>query len=546
MILHDYLVLSLKRMGVTCVFGYPGSAVMSIIEAIGRESSIKYVQNYHEQASAFAADGYSRFTGKIGVALATSGPGATNLVTGIANSFMDSTPVLYITGQENTKYFKNSNARSSGFQDLDIVQVVKSITKYAATVHSASEFPGILSKAFRELINGRPGPVLIDIPIDIQFDDIPEGSIDYEFVDSTVQNIRNDISDYICKLHDAITVSKKPLCVLGGGVRISKAVDSIKRFFKITNIPFVTTLNGLDSIEGSIGFAGIYGSSQANAAIEEADLLIAMGTRFGLHHVGKNPDKYTMAKVIHIDIDKEELARVFKSSTIINADLDYFISEYTKLYDNFDHYVDSDWPITHTLNLIDKNIKLENNVDGPVVAIQELLNLSSADSIITGDVGLNQMWLAKAYRHTGNRRLLNSTGLGAMGYSLPAAIGVSIANPDLQVISFTGDGGLFINLQELLYLEHKKCNVKVVVINNKTLGMISALQNKFYNGSDISTGKNDFANPDIKRLAYGFNLKYLMYEVGFNESDLDSILKSHGPCIIEIKVDPVQIASTKN
>jgi len=550
--LAEYLAKKLKKIGVTHVFGYPGSAVLNIIEKIGKTDGIEYVQNYHEQASAFAADAYARYTGKLGVALATSGPGATNLVTGIANAHLDSVPVLFITGQENTRFIDfSSRARSCGFQDLDIVQIVKPITKFATTITSAADFPAILEHALTVAVSGRPGAVLLDIPIDLQFQEIAvaedelageTGIASYRAQDEPLRS--QDRSGDLQALHDAIARAARPVCLLGGGVRIAGACEPVRAFLASTRIPFVSTLNGLDAQDGGLGFAGVYGTPLANYAIHHADLLIAFGARFGMHHVGKNVSQYTNAKVIHVDIDAGELNRVFADSLAIRDDLSFFVAAYNQRYFDDPNPDFSGWLAELEQVRKARSGAMLEGFDSPVEPLRKILGLLNDSAVVSGDVGLNQMWLAKAYRQQGNRRLLNSTGLGAMGYAIPAALGVKVADPQRQVVAVLGDGGLYMNLQELLFIAHHGLGVKMVVLNNATLGMIRKVQDRFYDGSGIGTSDRHFTQTSLAALAAGFGISYCAYPS--DDLTLQQALNDPFPCLIEIAVDGHEGASLRD
>lgn len=518
------------------VFGYQGGAILKLVDEMVATRAIEFIQNYHEQGSAFCADAYSRVTGNLGVALATSGPGATNLVTGIANANLDSVPTLFITGQDYKANITNkSGARQNGFQDLDIVSVVRPITKYASLVTEPSRIRYELEKAYHYATGGRPGAVLLDIPIDVQFSEVEPGQLEGYIPDPPPPAGNFDVGEVI----EALRMAERPVILVGGGVRISRAHHQVNEFANQTKIPVISTLNGLDVCEGNYGFAGLYGNTAANLAANNADLMLVFGARFGQRQVGKIPEKYTRARIIHVDIDDTELRRVFPCELAIRADLGEFLKVLTPLLREIDIPSYSTWheTIREWVRKYAFNARLNDVGVDPVRVVDELLPFLSSDAILTNDVGQNQMWVSQAFRVKTGQRLLNSVGLGSMGYSLPAAIGAKIAYPGRQVVSFMGDGGLQINIQELMLVGLRQLGLKCVVFNNKTLGMIREVQIRYYKANFHGANPKEFGCVDLKMLAQTYGLGYRRIEKVEDVASVCSVFQDDKPYIIEVVID---------
>lgn len=536
--LSDYIAQYLVKIGVKHVFGYQGGAITHIIDSIVKTGRISYIQNYHEQASAFSADAYSRVTNTLGVAIATNGPGATNLVTGIANAYLDSVPVLFITGQVNTFDMKQSCVRQNGFQELDIVNVVKPITKYAVTVTDPCQICYELEKAIQIAQEGRPGAVLIDLPVNIQGADIDISKLigysDAKMIHSNELRIQEIIG--------LLQTAKAPLILLGGGVRIANAAEEVKQLVQLTDIPVVNTLMGLDVVtKNNIGFSGVYGNTYTNLALLNADVLIVLGSRLAVRQVGKMVDKYTKAKVIHIDIDNNELGHSLKEDISIQADLKCFLSSFIQQikddaiqfpsYENWINLIVS-WRKLH------KNSTRINKVGvDPVEFIQQVSNLCDENTIYCFDVGQHQMWAAQGINIKDKQRVLNSGGLGSMGFGLPAAIGAAFAKPDANIIVFVGDGGLQMNIQELQMLHQYSLNIKIFVLNNKTLGMIREVQRKYYESNYVGTDTEYYKSVNISLLSQLYHLEYLEVDSLNQMIDISKLINKKGPCIVDVRLD---------
>lgn len=526
-----YIAKFLKAKNVNHIFGFQGSAMLKMLDEIVG-NGIEYIQNFNEQASGFAADGYARVSGGIGAAIATSGPGAVNLIGGIANAYFDSVPVMFITGQDYLcNISANNGARQNGFQDMDIVSMVKTITKYAVLLDNPENVRYELEKAYYLATTGRKGSVLIDVPIDVQFREIDENNLP-EFVPPSDVKYDYKINEVIKLIEN----SKRPIMLVGGGVRGADAVKELREFVNKTQIPVVSTLNGLDVVENIVGFSGIFGNTAANLAILNADLLITLGTRFAQQHAGKKKELYYKnAKVIHVDIDKAEINRTFvKEDVSVVSDLKEFLMAVNeqKIKLEIEEWTDQ---VQTWKNLYkDTVIRSSKGVD-PIKLVKEISKYANEKALFTADVGANQMWVAQGLRLKKNQRLLNSAGFGAMGYSLPSGIGASYLVP--EVVSFMGDGGFQINLQELNTLAIRRNNVKCVIFNNNNLGLMRNLQKKFYNNHFYGNNEKEFTCPDLKKLADTFNLRYIKIE---NENDfikLKDLFKNAEPCLIDVIVD---------
>ncbi|RYG62362.1 MAG: thiamine pyrophosphate-binding protein [Alphaproteobacteria bacterium] len=534
MTLAEYIATFLAEKGVRHVFGYQGGAILKLVDEMMATGRMEYIQNYHEQASSFCADAYGRITGHLGVAVATSGPGATNLVTGIANAQMDSVPTLFLTGQDFSSHVKGraENVRLNGFQDLDIVSIAKPITKYAAAIMDETTIRFELEKAYHLATTGRPGAVLLDIPIDLQFKEI-DPSTQKAYIPETP-----DVppSPKLEELVQLIQHAKRPVVLAGGGIHLSRTEEALQSFIASTHIPVVTTLNGVDAFAGSYSFSGLHGNTFANLAVQNADILIVLGARLGQQQVGKNKQVYTSAKVVHVDVDNAELGRALDENLSIHTDLPTFFNAFSKASQGITFPDFSGWH-AHIRIWEEKYTSTTHlNTHGldPVRALTFILRQLEDDAVIASDVGQNQMWVSQAFRKKGTQRLMNSSGLGSMGYSLPAAIGASYARPGAQVVSFAGDGGFQMNLQELMLLSQKRLPVKCVILNNNTLGMMRTSQKKYFEERYYGARVEDYASANIKGLAEAYGLPYLRIESETQLEQLIPVLKDDQPCLIEL------------
>lgn len=492
------LIESLKREGVEVMFGYPGGQVLQIFDKL-YDSSIKFILVRHEQAAAHAADGYSRATGKVGVCLATSGPGATNLTTGIATAYMDSIPMVAITGQ--VKSFLIGN---DAFQEADVTGITRPITKHNFLVKDAKDLARIVREAFYIASTGRPGPVLIDIPSDVQTQET-------DFIWPETVNIRSykptlfGHPGQIKKAIKLIAKSKKPIIYAGGGVIISNASPELRQFSAAIKAPVTMTLMGLGSFPSNdplcLGMLGMHGTAYANHAIMSADLIIAVGARFDDRVTGKLAAFAPNAQVIHIDIDPSSISKNVKVDIPIVGDvknvLGQLLEEVKKAGDT------SEW--LKTIESLKKKhpLKYEGKEKiSPQYVIESICEITDSQAILTTEVGQNQMWAAQWYNHIHPRAFITSGGLGTMGFGFPAAMGVKVAFPEKTVFDIAGDGSIQMNIQELATCVCNKINVKVAILNNGYLGMVRQWQELFYKKRYSFT---TLYNPDFVKVveAYG-------------------------------------------
>ncbi|MDD4953516.1 MAG: biosynthetic-type acetolactate synthase large subunit [Candidatus Omnitrophica bacterium] len=470
------LIESLKREGVEVMFGYPGGQVLPIFDKI-YDSDIRFILTRHEQGAAHAADGYARATGKVGVCLATSGPGATNLTTGIANAYMDSIPMVAITGQ--VKSFLIGN---DAFQEADVTGITRPITKHNYLVKDVKDLSRIVREAFYIASTGRPGPVLIDIPSDVQMQDT-------EFIWPEKVEIRSYKPTYfghpgqIKKAVKLIAQAKKPIIYAGGGVIISGAHEELRRLAEKIKAPLTWTLMGIGGFPGghelSLGMLGMHGTAYANHAIMDADLIIAVGARFDDRVTGRLDAFAPYAKIIHIDIDPASISKNVKVDVPIVGDakniLGQILEDIKKVPDT------KAW--LATVEEWKKKYPLKYKGDGklkPQYVVEQICEAAGSDAIITTEVGQNQMWAAQWYKYTKPRTFISSGGLGTMGFGFPAAIGAKLGCPDKTVIDIAGDGSIQMNIQELGTCVCNKINVKVMILNNGYLGMVRQWQELFY------------------------------------------------------------------
>ncbi|MCM8803776.1 MAG: biosynthetic-type acetolactate synthase large subunit [Candidatus Omnitrophica bacterium] len=511
----------LKREGVEVIFGYPGGAVLPLCDIL-YDSGIRFILTRHEQAAAHAADGFARSSGKVGVCLATSGPGATNLVTGIATAYMDSVPIIAITGQVATHLIGND-----AFQEVDITGITRPITKHNYLIKDVNEIPRVVREAFYITKTGRPGPVLIDFPVDIQR---KEG----EFYWPEKIEIRSYKPKYeghplqIKRAWELIKSSKRPVLIAGGGIIISNASEELKKFVEKTNIPVAFTLLGLGSLdvewEYSLGMPGMHGTKYANYAISECDLLISVGCRFDDRVTGKIDEFAPHAKIIHVDIDPSAISKNVKVDIPIVGDARNVLKKLNEICERIeiDDWLKKikEWKEVYPL-------KYERNGLKPQYIIEKISEYTKGNAIICTEVGQNQMWTAQYYKFKKPRTLITSGGLGTMGFGFPASIGAKIANPDKIVIDIAGDGSIQMNIQELATAVYNKIPVKVFILNNCYLGMVRQWQQLFYNRRYAFTCLEG-GQPDFVKLAESYGA--IGYRVS-TEEEFDKIL----PKVLEEK-----------
>lgn len=534
MIAAEYIAQYLVKLGVKTVFGYDGSMMLKVADEISLTNKIAYLQTFHEQGAGFAADAYARVSGELGVAIVTSGPGAINVLAGVADAYADSIPVLFITGQDySTALLTENTARVNGFQDLKIAAVAAPITKYSTMITCVEDVAYELEKATDIALEGRKGPVLIDIPMDIQFAQMPEEVKHYKR-EISVEQTKIDIDKVLC----ALKLSKRPVILVGGGVRSANAVDEVEEFAKMLDIPVVTTLNGIDAYVESLGFSGLYGNTVANLAIYNADLLLIFGARMGQRQVGKKVEQYTNARIIHIDIDSVELGRVLKEDISIHSDLKEFLDKIKGHLDMNVSYRHISWNKTIKAwnGMYENNCLVNHDGIDPVAFVRKISRMADENTVFTNDVGQNQMWVCQGINLKKGQRLLNSSGYGSMGFSLPAAVGASIWNKDNLTVSFSGDGGFHMNMQELQFVAMYNLNIKCIVFNNNTLGMMREVQRLYYNNHFLGSNEGEFRCVNLKKLADVYDMRYFCIDSMKQCEVLEQEFKRTGPCIIECKV----------
>lgn len=529
------LIESLLKEGVEVIFGYPGGAVLPTFDYL-YDVPLKFILSRHEQAAAHMADGYARSTGKVGVCIATSGPGATNLTTGIATAYMDSIPLVAITGQVKTSLIGND-----AFQEADVIGITRSITKHNYLVRDAKELAKTIKEAFYLAHSGRPGPVVIDLPVDVQLQEA-------EFEYPSEVNIRSYRPTYfghpgqIKKALKLIYSSKQPVIIAGGGVIISGASGELLRFAEDVNVPVTATLMGLGGFPSthqlSLGMPGMHGTVYANMAITESDLLIAVGCRFDDRVTGRLDAFAPRAKIIHIDIDPTSISKNIKVDIPIVGDAKNILSQLneeidkTKLPDfSAWHKKIKEWKKKHPL-IYKKEAKGRVK---PQHIIEEIYNRTKGKAIVVTEVGQNQMWAAQFYKFDYPRHFLSSGGLGTMGYGFPASIGAKIANPEKEVVDIAGDGSIQMNIQELATVAAYDIGVKVIILNNSYLGMVRQWQELFYNRRYSATY---LKNPDFVKIAAGYGVKGIRVK---KESEIKGVIKEifsyKGPVLADFWIE---------
>jgi len=518
----------LKEMGVETVFGIPGGAVIPLYDAL-YDSDINHILATHEQMAAHMADGYARVTGKVGVCFATSGPGATNLVTGIANAYMDSIPIVAITGQVPTNLIGKDS-----FQEVDITGITLPVTKHNFIVKSPDKLADIIREAFKIASTGRPGPVLVDVPKDIQ-----NADIEFTRNESKEQIKENKINNNeLDKAIKAIFESKRPVIFAGGGVIWSEASKELKEFSEKLHIPVASSLMGLGSFPEdnplSLGLIGMHGSRYANMAVYKSDLVIAIGSRFSDRVAGKAGGLAPGAKVIHIDIDPAELGKNVKADIQLNGDVKRILNILTK---NLPEITREDW--IEELEDLKLKFKLQyknDNVLRPQWIVEKIQELSNNDLIIATEVGQNQMWAAQFFRFLEPRTFVTSGGLGTMGFGLPASIGAQVGRPDKRVVNIAGDGSLRMNIHSLETASVYNIPVITVLLNNQSLGMVRQWQHLFNQKRFSQTDLNP--NLEFAKLATDFGVEGIKVRT---KDDFEAAFKKayseNRPFMIECIID---------
>ena len=527
----ELVLETLRDLGIDTIFGYPGGAVLPLYDAIYSFEGIQHILGRHEQGCLHEAEGYAKSTGKLGVAVVTCGPGATNAITGIADAMSDSVPLLVFTGQVN-----RAGIGKDAFQEADIVGITMPITKYNYQVRETADIPRIITEAVHIATTGRPGPVVIDLPKDVsalETDFIYEPSVKLPSYQPTIEP--NELQ--IKKILKQLSKAKKPVLLAGGGVSYAGAAKELIALAERYQIPVVTSLLGQGTIATShplfLGMGGMHGSFAANIAMTETDFMISVGCRFDDRLTG-NPKTFAKnAKVAHIDIDPAEIGKIIAVDIPVVGDakkaLQQLLAEPT-VHNNTEKWIEK---VTQDKNRVRSYDKKERVVQ-PQAVIERIGELTKGDAIVVTDVGQHQMWAAQYYPYQNERQLVTSGGLGTMGFGVPAAIGAKIANPDKEVVLFVGDGGFQMTNQELAILNIYKVPIKVVMLNNHSLGMVRQWQEAFYDGR---TSESVFDSlPDFQLMAQAYGIKNYKFDNPETlEKDLE-VITEDVPMFIEVDI----------
>ncbi len=531
-----WLVEALRAEGVDTLFGYPGGAIMPFYDAL-HGSPLKHVLVRHEQGAAFAANGYARASGRVGVCVATSGPGASNLVTGIADAMLDSVPMVCITGQVGTALLG-----TDAFQELDVFGMTMPIVKHNFLPRSVNDLPNVVRQAFRLAREGRPGPVLIDLPKDVQNADASHLPA---HVPATVDAVPG-ASD--AALHAALAqlaLAQKPIIYAGGGIALGDAVEAFRAFVDATQIPTVLTLKALGALPHShplnMGMLGMHGNRASNLAVHESDLLFVVGARFDDRATGKLAEFAPNARVVHLDIDACEIGKLRTADAPVQGDLS--ISLERMMTAAAAHLHGRHGTARHAWRDACLHAKQQcaPRYDAPgdtvyAPALLRRLSELAPEAIVSCDVGQHQMWVAQHWRFDHPRNHLTSGALGAMGFGLPAAIGAQMVKPDAQVICVSGDGSFLMNVQELATVARYRLPVKIVLLDNQALGMVRQWQELFFERRYSEVDLSD--NPDFCALALAFGLQAMKVDRADDvESALQALMAAHGPMLLHVAID---------
>ena len=527
----DAVIQILRRHGVDTAFGYPGGAIMPLYDALARQpGALKHILTRHEQAAGFAANGFARSSGRLGVCIATSGPGATNLITAIADAHMDSVPLLVITGQVPTGLMG-----TDAFQETDVLGLTLPITKHSYLVRRVEDLPGILAEAIWLAQEGRPGPVWVDIPKDVQLAPLPGAS--WASAETGVAHEAPALDEQgLAQARALLAEADQPIIYAGGGVVLAEAVEAFRDFVETTGAPVVTTLKGLGLLGAdhplNMGMLGMHGAPCANRAVQACDLLVVVGARFDDRATGRLADFAPHARVIHMDVDAAEVSKLRPPQVSLLGDLNRLLPALATPASTevWRHHC------AELRRVGDFRLPPEKGDTFPALRfLRRLSEQGNAQVHIACDVGQHQMWVAQFHGFGHPRRHLTSGGLGAMGFGLPAAIGAQMAHPSAQVINISGDGSFMMNVQELATLRRYNLPVKMVVFDNQYLGMVRQQQELFYEGRLAEVDLSD--NPDFVQVAQAFGIPALRIEgVDSVDAAIEACLETQGPLLLHIPV----------
>jgi acetolactate synthase I/II/III large subunit len=526
------LVRCLEELGVDTVFGYPGGAIMPIYDALPG-SGICHILTRHEQGAALAADGYARVSGRVGVCMATSGPGATNLITGLANAMLDSVPVVAITGQVPTGLMG-----TDAFQEVDIFGMTLPVVKHSYILRDSADIPRVMAEAFHLAREGRPGPVLIDVPKDVAIAQTAAAITMPAFPTPPAEP-----SAELALAAETMAAARRPLFYLGGGIEIAFAEAPLRQLIETTGFPCVATLKGLGAVPTDhprfLGMLGMHGNQAANLAVQECDLLIVTGARFDDRATGKLDEFAPGARVIHMDVDAAEIGKLRQADVALAGDLKTNLKALNRAL----KFIATDRSAKWLARCEQLRSQYAWRYDAPGETIyapallRDLANQGGDELVLACDVGQHQMWVAQHCRISHPRRHLTSGGLGTMGYGLPAGIGAKLANPEATVVVVSGDGSIMMNIQELATLKRYAIDVRIVLLDNASLGMVRQWQELFFDGNYSEIDLSD--NPDFAELARVFGLQARTIDRRHEVSaGLDWLLATDGPALLHVRIDP--------
>ena len=547
--ISDYIIEFLLSKNINKTFGYIGGAIAHIYHSIDKYKEMEIINCIHEQGAGFAAEGYARITGKSGVAFATSGPGATNLITPIGSCYFDSVPTMFITGQVNTYEYKyDKPVRQIGFQETDIVSIIKPIVKYAVMVDKVEDIRYELEKAYYLSQEGRKGPVLVDIPMNIQRTEVDISSLKSFFDSNEYFELENNKKEKnnIAEVINLLKESKRPIVLIGGGVRLSNANVELLNYVEKYSIPVVYSLMGKDAISEdykyNLGLIGSYGNRYGNLALANSDLIIVLGSRLDTRQTGTSLDTFAReAKIIQVDIDKNELGSKIKIDIEINSDVKDFITTLNKYEINIDI---TEWlkKLKEYKNKFSSTVGFDNNLKIPNYVVS-IISKYLQDEDICVDVGQHQMWTAQSLNIKATQRVLFSGGMGAMGFALPASIGACIGSNKRTVV-IAGDGGIQMNIQELEVINRRKLPIKIFVLNNKNLGMVRQFQELYFDKKYLGT-IDDYSVPNLVDIAKAYAIKARKIDdISKLEIELKDIFSSNEPELINIEL-PVEMTTVE-